>query len=167
MEAYRMAKKKRNPANAAAIAHIFENYEIKSVLDIQEALKDMFGGAMEQMLAGELDASWVMTVTRTLRKQPTAEMEPVPRQFSANFEKSTSIFPASARLTLSHNLPRSIRRMFCRLKTACWRCMRRGNPKGISLPPFRIFTVSISAPKLFLKSPNGLSRWFRSLETGR
>ena len=44
MEAYRMAKKKRNPANAAAIAHIFENYEIKSVLDIQEALKDMFGG---------------------------------------------------------------------------------------------------------------------------
>ena len=51
-----MAKKKRNPANAAAIAHIFENYEIKSVLDIQEALKDMFGGAMEQMLAGELDA---------------------------------------------------------------------------------------------------------------
>ena len=51
-----MAKRKRNPANAAAIAHIFENYEIKSVLDIQEALKDMFGGAMEQMLAGELDA---------------------------------------------------------------------------------------------------------------
>lgn len=33
-----MAKKKRNPANAAAIAHIFEYYEIKSVLDIQEAL---------------------------------------------------------------------------------------------------------------------------------
>ena len=51
-----MAKKKRNPANAAVLAHIFENYEIKSVLDIQEALKDMFGGAMEQMLAGELDA---------------------------------------------------------------------------------------------------------------
>ena len=51
-----MAKKKRNPANAAAIAHIFENYEIMSVLDIQEALKDMFGGAMEQMLAGELDS---------------------------------------------------------------------------------------------------------------
>ena len=56
MEAYKMAKKKRNPANAAAIAHIFENYEIKSVLDIQEALKDMFGGAIEQMQAGELDA---------------------------------------------------------------------------------------------------------------
>ena len=49
-------KKKCNPANTAAIAHIFENYEIKSVLDIQEALKDMFGGAMEQMLAGELDS---------------------------------------------------------------------------------------------------------------
>ena len=162
-----MAKKKRNPANAAAIAHIFENYEIKSVLDIQEALKDMFGGAMEQMLAGELDASWVMTVTRTLRKQPTAEMEPVPRQFAANLEKSTSIFPATARLPLSLNSSRSIRRMFCRLKTACWRCMRRANPNGILLPPFRIFTVSISAPKLFLKSPNGLSRWFRSLETGR
>ena len=38
-----MAKRKRNPANAVAIAHIFDNYEITSVLDIQEALKDMFG----------------------------------------------------------------------------------------------------------------------------
>jgi hypothetical protein len=31
-----MAKKKRNLANAAVIAHIFDNYEIKSVLDTQD-----------------------------------------------------------------------------------------------------------------------------------
>jgi hypothetical protein len=29
-------KKKRNPTNAAVIAHIFDNYEIKSVLDTQD-----------------------------------------------------------------------------------------------------------------------------------
>lgn len=49
-----MAKKNATP-QMQPYSPIFENYEIKSVLDIQ-ALKDMFGGAMEQMLAGELDA---------------------------------------------------------------------------------------------------------------
>ena len=50
-----MAKKNRNSANAALIKHMMENYEIKTALDIQEALKDMFGETLEQMLAGELD----------------------------------------------------------------------------------------------------------------
>ena len=50
-----MAKKKRNPANAALIDHMLENYEIKTALDIQEALKDMFGETLERMLIGELD----------------------------------------------------------------------------------------------------------------
>lgn len=50
-----MAKKKRNPANQEIIKHMFENYEIKTALDIQEALKDMFGETLEKMLEGELD----------------------------------------------------------------------------------------------------------------
>ena len=167
MEAYSMAKKKRNPANAAVLAHIFENYEIKSVLDIQEALKDMFGGAMEQMLAGELDAhlgydrheNAAQTTNRrngssakTVRSQ-LGELEiDIPRDREASFDPNSS---------------QSIRRMFCRLKTACWRCMRKGNPNGISPLPFRTSTASISATKPFLRSPNGLSRWSRSLETVR
>ena len=96
-----MAKKKRNPANAAAIAHIFENYEIKSVLDIQEALKDMFGGAMEQMLAGELDSHLVYgrheNATQTTNRRNGAsskivrsqlgELEiDIPRDREASFE---------------------------------------------------------------------------------
>jgi transposase-like protein len=101
MEAYRMAKKKRNPANAAVIAHISDNYEIKSVLDIQEALKDMFGGAMEQMLAGELDAHLGYdrhekttptdnrrngTSSKTVRSQlGEIELE-IPRDRAASFE---------------------------------------------------------------------------------
>ena len=42
-----MAKTKRNPANAALIKHMMENYEIKTALDIQEALKDMFGETLD------------------------------------------------------------------------------------------------------------------------
>ena len=66
-----MAKKKRNPANAAAIAHIFENHEVKSVLDIQEALKDSSAEPWNKYWRGSWMPTWVMTVTRTLRKQPT------------------------------------------------------------------------------------------------
>lgn len=51
-----MAKKKeRNPANKELIKYMLENYEIKSTLDIQEALKDMFSETIETMLNAELD----------------------------------------------------------------------------------------------------------------
>lgn len=157
MEAYRMAKKKRNPANAAVLAHIFENYEIKSVLDIQEALKDMFGGAMEQMLAGELDAHLGYDrhehATQTTNRRNGASSNTV----AVNLENSKSTSRATARLPLNPNSSPNIRRMFCRLKTACWRCMRKANPKEILTLPSRTFTASISVPKPFLKLPNALS----------
>ena len=50
-----MAKKKRNPANKEIMNYMFENYEIKTALDVQEALKDMFAGTLESMLEAELD----------------------------------------------------------------------------------------------------------------
>jgi len=50
-----MAKKKRNPASQEVIKHLFENYEIKTAIDVQEALKDMFAGTLEEMLTAELD----------------------------------------------------------------------------------------------------------------
>lgn len=50
-----MAKIKRNPANKEVIKHLFENYEIKTALDVQEALKDMFAGTLEEMLKAELN----------------------------------------------------------------------------------------------------------------
>lgn len=55
MEAYTMANKKRNTASQEIIKHMFENYEIKSALDVQEALKDMFGDTLQAMLESELD----------------------------------------------------------------------------------------------------------------
>jgi len=50
-----MAKKKRNPANQELIKHLFDNYEIKTALDVQETLKDMFADTLEKMLNAELD----------------------------------------------------------------------------------------------------------------
>lgn len=50
-----MAKKKRNPASDEVMKYLFQNYEIKSALEIQEALKDMFADTLEAMLEAELD----------------------------------------------------------------------------------------------------------------
>ena len=50
-----MAKRKRNPASKELLNYLFENYEIKSALDVQEALKDMFSETLENMLEAELD----------------------------------------------------------------------------------------------------------------
>lgn len=95
-----MAKKKRNPANAALIDHMLENYEIKTALDIQEALKDMFGETLERMLVGELDGHLGYdrhentttdncrngTSSKTVRSQ-LGELEiNIPRDREASFE---------------------------------------------------------------------------------
>lgn len=50
-----MAKRKKNPAAEQLMKHLFENYDIKSALDVQEALKDMFAETLETMLQAELD----------------------------------------------------------------------------------------------------------------
>jgi transposase-like protein len=50
-----MAKRKRNPASKEIMKYMFENYEIKTALDVQEALKDMFADTLESMLEAELD----------------------------------------------------------------------------------------------------------------
>lgn len=50
-----MAKRKKNPASEQLMKHLFENYDIKSALDVQEALKDMFAETLETMLQAELD----------------------------------------------------------------------------------------------------------------
>lgn len=50
-----MARRKKNPASKQLLEHLFENYEIKTALDVQEALKDMFAETLESMLEAELD----------------------------------------------------------------------------------------------------------------
>lgn len=50
-----MTKKNRNPASKELMKHLFENYELNSALDVQEALKDMFAETLETMLEAELD----------------------------------------------------------------------------------------------------------------
>lgn len=50
-----MAKIKRNPAAKEVSNFILNNYEIESVSDIQEALKEILGDTMESMLQKELD----------------------------------------------------------------------------------------------------------------
>lgn len=51
-----MAKNKRNPTGKEVVKYLLENYDIKSTLDIQEALKDMFSETIQAMLNTELDS---------------------------------------------------------------------------------------------------------------
>lgn len=50
-----MAKRKRNTAPKELMEYLFQNYELKNALDVQEALKDMFSETLETMLNAELD----------------------------------------------------------------------------------------------------------------
>lgn len=45
-----MAKQKRNKAPKELMEYLFDNYELKSAFDVQEALKDMFSDTLETML---------------------------------------------------------------------------------------------------------------------
>lgn len=55
MQENHIAKIKRNPAAQAIAEQILKNYEIGSVTDMQDALKEIFGPMFENMLQGELD----------------------------------------------------------------------------------------------------------------
>ena len=50
-----MKKDKRNPRGHEPIREMIELYHPQSIRDIQEMLKDMFAGTMEDMLKAELD----------------------------------------------------------------------------------------------------------------
>lgn len=50
-----MARKRPEKKNKKIIDLLLENYEIESVEDIQDALKDLLGGTIEEMLKAELD----------------------------------------------------------------------------------------------------------------
>lgn len=50
-----MSRNKLTPEKKAAISNFIEMYDIKSLDDIQEALKDLLGGTIENMLEAELD----------------------------------------------------------------------------------------------------------------
>jgi transposase-like protein len=51
-----MGKKERNPAREQLARQVIAEYQPKSFKELQDALKDIFGPLMEDMMKGELDA---------------------------------------------------------------------------------------------------------------
>ena len=49
-------RKKRNEFSQAIAKSILENYQPKTVAEMQNALKDIFGPMFEAMLQGEMDS---------------------------------------------------------------------------------------------------------------
>ena len=57
MDTFTMARKKKTPKPNEQLARaIIEQYKPKSVVDMQDALKDIFGPMFEAMLQGEMDS---------------------------------------------------------------------------------------------------------------
>lgn len=57
MDTFTMARKKKTPKPNEQLARtIIEQYQPKSVADMQDALKDIFGPMFEAMLQGEMDS---------------------------------------------------------------------------------------------------------------
>ena len=50
-------KEKNNNSGKEILQLLQENYEIKSAQDLSSALKDMFKGALQEMMNAEFDAS--------------------------------------------------------------------------------------------------------------
>lgn len=51
-----MAKKQKiSPGREMALNVLFDNYDIKTADDLQDALKDLLGGGIKKMLEAEMD----------------------------------------------------------------------------------------------------------------
>jgi len=50
-----MSKKKLTPEKKNVILNLLEAYDIKTTADLQDALKDLLGSTIQEMLEAELD----------------------------------------------------------------------------------------------------------------
>ena len=66
-----MKKPRLNPESQALLRQLIELYQPKSVSDIQEMLKALFAGTMEDMLKAELDCELGYKKTARRKRQPT------------------------------------------------------------------------------------------------
>ena len=68
-------RKKRNEFGMAIAKSILENYQPKTVAEMQDTLKDIFGPMFEAMLQGEMDCTLVIQpMIMELRKLIIEEM---------------------------------------------------------------------------------------------
>ena len=117
-----MAKKKESTPGENLAKQIIEHYNPKSVADMQDALKDIFGpmlqGEMNNHLAYESNDHGIKTTDNRRNGYTNKRSKRVP-------VKWISKYLVTVIRALNHSLYRSGKRMYPRLKKRFWRCMRK------------------------------------------
>lgn len=118
-----MSKKQPTPGESLAKAIISE-YEPKTVEDMQNAFKDVFGPMFEAMLNGEMENHLGYDNNeRAKRKQPIAVTATTIRPSKHPQVKSRLMFLVIERVLLNRRSCQSGRPMFPRWRVKCLPCM--------------------------------------------
>ncbi len=116
---------KKQPTRGESLAKaIISEYKPKTVEDMQNALKDVFGPMFEAMLNGEMENHLAMTTMNVAkRKQPIAVTATTIRPSKHPQVKSRLMFLVIEMVLLSRRLCQSGGPMFPRWRAKCSLCM--------------------------------------------
>ena len=78
-----MGRRKREPMSEGKrniITGLLQEYDIKTAKDIEDALKDLLGGTIQEMLEAEMESTWD-TVHMNAPTTPITATERKPRKY--------------------------------------------------------------------------------------
>ena len=114
-----MTEGKRN-----LIQGLFQEYDIQSADDIQEALKDLLSGTLQDMLEKEMDDHLAMTVMKDLVSLTTAMAQNL-RPSVVNMGNFKLMCHKIAKVHLNHRYFQNARKISLRLMIRLLLCMRK------------------------------------------
>lgn len=83
MEEFKQMARKKTPRPGEELAkEIIEKYKPKTVEDMQNALKDIFGPMFEAMLNGEMDHHWATALMTMVQKIPRTGVTDISKRLS-------------------------------------------------------------------------------------
>ena len=112
-----MAKKKESTPGENLAKQIIEQYKPKSVADMQDALKDIFGPMFEAMLQGEMNNHLGYESTTMVQSLPITVVTATPTRKSEQVQERLKLKCLVTELqALNRSLYKSGKRMYPRLK---------------------------------------------------
>ena len=122
-----MAKRKREPMSEGKkniIAGLLQEYDIKTAKDIEDALKDLLGGTIQEMLESEMDehlgySSYERSENSDYRNGKKT------KKIRGNFGETEIEVPQDRDGTFEPKVVKSVRRTFQALNRRLFPCMQR------------------------------------------
>lgn len=117
-------QRKLSPERKAFINSLLEHYQPTDANDVQEMLKALLGDTLQGMLKAEMDQKLGYSKYDYQNKTTDDSKNSYSKKTVHHLlEKSTLIFPATARASLNHRLSERIRQTFSTLRNRCYPCM--------------------------------------------